>query len=170
MNGIVNPIIYYPAAIIMILFAFLAIKFKNIFYSLLSAIIVFFFAGLLFYMLGAEFNAVIQIAVYGVAVPVLLALSIMFTDLRKDSTQTDSKLKYILLSFGIIFAYIIFTSLTLVHSNYWLSDIKNLVVSNIGTVADGIFVQYVFAFEIISLILTISVVGLSVLKYKRRVK
>ena len=44
MNGITNPIVFYPAAVVMILFALLSIKFNNIFYSLLSAIIVFFIA------------------------------------------------------------------------------------------------------------------------------
>ena len=50
MNGIFNPIVFYPSAVLMILFAVLAIKFKNIFYSLLSAIVVFFLAGFLFYV------------------------------------------------------------------------------------------------------------------------
>ena len=48
MNGITNPIVFYPAAVVMILFALLSIKFNNIFYSLLSAIIVFFIAGMFF--------------------------------------------------------------------------------------------------------------------------
>ena len=54
--------------------------FNNIFYSLLSAIIVFFIAGMFFYVLGSEYNAVIQIAIYGVAVPVIHGLAIMFTE------------------------------------------------------------------------------------------
>ena len=80
MNGITNPIVFYPAAVVMILFALLSIKFNNIFYSLLSAIIVFFIAGMFFYILGSEYNAVIQIAIYGVAGPVILGLAIMFTE------------------------------------------------------------------------------------------
>ena len=60
MNGITNPIVFYPAAVVMILFALLSIKFNNIFYSLLSAIIVFFIAGMFFYILGSEYNAVIE--------------------------------------------------------------------------------------------------------------
>ena len=46
MNGMFNPILFYPSALLMIIFAILAIRFKNIFYSLLSAILVFFFAGI----------------------------------------------------------------------------------------------------------------------------
>ena len=79
MNGIENPIVFYPAAAVMLLFALLTIKFNNIFYSLLSAIVVFFLAGMFFYVLGSEYNAVIQIAIYGVAVPVILALRIVYS-------------------------------------------------------------------------------------------
>ena len=57
-----NPIIFYSAAFLMLLFAILTLSFRNIFYSLISAIVVFFFAGMFFYLLGSEYNAVIQIA------------------------------------------------------------------------------------------------------------
>ena len=84
MSGMYNPIVFYPAAILMILFAILAIKFRNIFYSLICAIGVFFLAGLFFYILGSEYNAIIQIAIYGVAVPVVLGLAVMFTNLKNE--------------------------------------------------------------------------------------
>ena len=63
-----NPIIFYPLAIVLVLAAIFAISFRNIFYSLLSAIVVFFITGVLFYILGSEYNAVVQIAIYGIAI------------------------------------------------------------------------------------------------------
>jgi len=64
MSGIDNPIIFYPVSALMILMALLTIGYRNIFRSLLCAIAVFFFAGFFFYILGSEYNAVIQIAIY----------------------------------------------------------------------------------------------------------
>ena len=150
MNGMYNPIVFYPAAVLMILFAILAIKFKNIFYSLLSAILVFFFAGFFFYILGSEYNAVIQIAIYGIAVPVVLGLAVMFTNLKKDDKAKSFGLKYLVIFVSCIFVlalvYLIMTS---------------LVISPIGAFGHGIFVKYVWAFELVSLILTIIVAGLT---------
>ena len=85
MNGMDNSIIFYSASFIMLLFAVLTLCFKNIFYSLISAIVVFFFAGLFFYLLGSEYNAVIQIAIYGVAVPIILGVAVMFTNLKGNN-------------------------------------------------------------------------------------
>ena len=99
MNGIFNPLVFYSIATILVVFAILTITFKNIFYSLLSAIIVFFATGIVFYVLGSEYNAIIQIAIYGVAIPVVLGLAIMFTNFKKEkvSEYKFSKLNFILI-------------------------------------------------------------------------
>ena len=176
MNGIDNPIVFYPAAIVMILSAILAIKFKNIFYSLLCAIVVFFLAGMYFYVLGSEYNAIIQIAIYGVAVPVILGLGIMFTNLRKDSQNFSSNnqfLKYIIILVTGIFVlaliYLILTSLVIVP---WGFNITESHAGNplgvINAFAKGIFVNYVWAFELVSIILTITVAGLTLFKHRER--
>lgn len=166
MNGMYNPIVFYPAAVLMILFAILAIKFKNIFYSLLSAILVFFFAGFFFYILGSEYNAVIQIAIYGIAVPVVLGLAVMFTNLKKDDKAKSFGLKYLVIFVSCIFVlalvYLIMTSLVISPIGFNFSEkIGNNSLQVIGAFGHGIFVKYVWAFELVSLILTIIVAGLT---------
>ena len=174
MNGIYNPIVFYPSAVLMLIFVFLAIKFKNIFYSLLSAIVVFFFAGFFFYVLGSEYNAVIQIAIYGVAVPVILGLAIMFTNLSKREKMADAKssdLKYVLFVTGGVFVlaliYLVLTSLVVNPVGFSAGEIMdNSANQVVNTFSQGIFVKYVWAFELVSLILTIIVVGLALLSRK----
>lgn len=174
MNGIYNPIVFYPTVIVMILCAILAIKFKNIFYSLLSAIVVFFLAGIFFYILGSEYNAVIQIAVYGVAVPIILGLAIMFTNLKKEENKNDSKssnLKYLIFLTGGIFVlaiiYLIMISLVFNPSGFNISEEININYQQmIGAFSQGIFIKYVWAFELVSLILTIVVAGLTLFNKK----
>ena len=166
MNGIYSPLVFYPAAVLMILFAFLAIKFKNIFHSLLSAILVFFIAGFFFYILGSEYNAVIQIAIYGVAVPIILGLAVMFTNLKKDEKTKSSGLKYLVILTSGVFVlaiiYLIMTSLVISPIGFDISEkIGNTSFQVINAFGQGIFVKYVWAFELVSLILTIIVAGLT---------
>ena len=167
MNGIYNPIVFYPTAFLIVLFAILTISFKNILYSLLSAILVFFLAGLLFYVLGSEYNAVIQIAIYGLAVPIILGLSIMFTNFGKEAKKElkTSNINYIMLFtagvFILAFVYLVLMSLVMNAQSFDFSDnIGNTAIQVMRAFSEGIFVRYVFAFEFISIILTIIVVGI----------
>ena len=41
MNGIENPVVFYPAAVVMILCGILTIYLKNIMHAILSAVVVF---------------------------------------------------------------------------------------------------------------------------------
>lgn len=164
MSGMYNPIVFYPAAVLIILFAIMAIKFKNIFYSLLSAIAVFFFAGYFFYILGSEYNAVIQIAIYGVAVPVVLGLAVMFTNLKneKKSEELSPNLKYIMFLTGGMFSLIVLHLLLTMNIDN-SESIGNTSVQVLSAFSQGLFVNYIYAFELIALILTIIVVGITLL-------
>lgn len=170
MSGIDNPIIFYSLASLLILFAILTISVRNIFRSLLSAIVVFFLVGLLFYILGSEYNAVIQIAIYGVAVPVVLGLAIMFTNLKKaEKEEKISNLNYLLILavglFILTVIYLMLTSLAIMPVGFNIAEeIGTSAVQSISAFGSGIFVRYVWAFEIISLILTIVVVGLTLFR------
>ncbi len=167
MNGMYNPIVFYPAAVLIILFAIMAIKFKNIFYSLLSAIAVFFLAGYFFYILGSEYNAVIQIAIYGVAVPVVLGLAVMFTNLRKENKpdSSNNNLNYWMFLTGGMFLLVVLH--LIIASNIKTSEnIGNTSVQVLSAFSQGLFVNYIYSFELIALILTIIVVGIILLNKK----
>lgn len=178
MSGIYNPIIFYPVSVLIILFAFLAIKFKNIFYSLLCAIIVFFLSGLIFYILGSEYNAIIQIAIYGIAVPIILGLAIMFTNLQKNKEiKAENKASvfkhFILLSAGVFILaifYLTITSLAINPQGFNINEsIGNTSTQVINSFSQGIFIQYVWSFELIALILTIIVAGLTIFNQRKDV-
>ena len=179
MNGIDNPIVFYPVATLLIVFAGLTIYFKNIFYSLLSAIAVFFITALFFYVLGSEYNAVIQVAIYGLAIPVVLGVAIMFTSNEQkekevDRNKTRTFLNIILFIGGIFILtliYIFLISFLIVPEGFNFSD--SLIINpktSINLFRNGIFKDYVFAFEVISLILTIIVAGLTMFKKEGKLK
>lgn len=172
--GINSAMLFYPIAILLIGFAYLAIKFNNLFYSLISAILAFFLSGIIYYLLGSEYNAIIQIAIYGIAIPIILGLGIMFTHFthkQEKNKKTNSKKNFIIvLCFGIfILALIYLTKTSLIFSPLEFNiegKIINSTIQTISAISNGIFVKYVWAFELVSLLLTIVVAGLTL--FKRR--
>ena len=104
-----NPVIFYIASFLIISFALLSMFLKNIIYSLLAAIMVFFSASIFFYMLGSEYNAIIQAAIYGLAVPVIIGVSIMFTTGKRE-VQKNFILPLIIMVVAVFF-FLLFADL-----------------------------------------------------------
>ena len=172
MNELSNSYIFYTIAGLIILFISLTIKFENIVYSLLSAICVFILAGVLFFVLGSEYNAIVQIAIYGIAIPIITGLSIMYTDTKNSKPDTKKKkntIKYLIITAISLFIlagiYITLISLDLNSQIFnTISDIKIQRLNNMDYFMNGFFTKYVISFEIISLILTITAIGLTLFK------
>ena len=169
-----NPVFFYIASVGIILFALLSLFAKNVIYSLLWAILVFFFGAVIFFILGSEYNAIIQAAVYGLAVPVIIGVSIMFRGKpKKDESDTKKFiLPYItIMSAGIFvlaFVYLIMMSLVMMPDTFNLMDTAHITAfDNISAFANGIFVDYVWAFELVSLLLLIVIAGISMLERRR---
>lgn len=167
-----HDIIFYSASSLILFFGMLTMFLRNIFYSLLSAICVFFLTAVLFWTLGSEYNAIIQLAIYGFAVPVILGLGIMFTaSCRERPLKLRYNLKYTLFLTGGLFilalVYLTLTSLAVSPVGFNFDFDINLGINsydNFRIFTKGIFIKYVFAFEIISIILTIAAVGLTIMK------
>jgi len=165
--------IFFVTSFFIILFGILTLVFRNIFYSLISAIIVFFMTAILFLLLNSEYNAVIQLAVYGFAIPIILGLGIMFINLRKDKPLkiefSDSKYGIILICgiFILAITYIIMISLIGVPEIFSTQIVFDEVQNshtNFNIFSKGIFLKYVWAFELVSIILTIVAAGLTIIK------
>ncbi len=194
-----NPIIFYIASVLIIGFALIALFAKDVIRSLLAAVMVFFAGALFFYILGSEYNAIIQAAIYGLAVPVIIGLSIMFCQHGgkyrggkyrggKDSEDKDSDnegllkksngkgfaVPYItLLCAGIFilaFVYLVMMSLVMMPDTFHIMEIPQMTpFDNVLSFARGIFIDYVWAFELVSLLLTIVIAGLSMFDGRKNV-
>lgn len=169
---ILKSLIFYGFAGVTIFFAVLSILSVRILYALLCAVCVFFATAGLYFLLGAEYNAVIQIALYGLAIPILFVLAIMFTSDKLDKKiylTLKPRLFFSFLSIGILFLsliYLIATSLNLNSNLAWIMEKQTMYINKyqmFNALSDGFFVNYVFAFELFSVLLLIVVVGLSTL-------
>lgn len=169
---ILKSLIFYGFAGAMILFALLSIFSLRILYSLLAAVCVFFTSAGIYFLLGADYNAVIQIAIYGVAIPILFVLAIMFTSDKLDKkTYITFKPRFFFsfLGLGILFLsliYLIATSLNLSSNAAWIIQKQTLQINKyqmFNALSDGIFTNYALAFELFSILLLIVIVGISTL-------
>lgn len=167
---ILKTLIFYGFAGATILFALLSIFSFRILYSLLSAVCVFFAAAGVYFILGADYNAVIQIAIYGVAIPILFVFAIMFTSDKIDKKTYLAFSPRFFLSFlglGALFLsliYLIATALSLNSNAAWIMQKQTMFINKyqmFKALADGFFTNYVFAFELFSVLLLIVVVGIS---------
>ena len=178
-----NTVIFYSLSALILIFAGLTIKFKNIFYSLLSAMAVFLLTGIIFYILGSEYNAVIQVAVYGFAVPVILGIAIMFTNMKPEKEKTEvpeekifqktNRMKYFIsLTCGLFILalfYLIMTSVLITPESFnYIGEATVSQYEILQTFGKGIFIKYVWAFELLSVILTIIAAGLTVFKRAKK--
>lgn len=169
---ILKTVIFYGFAGAMLLFALLCIFSPRILYSLLFAVCVFFGAAGIYFLLGADYNAVIQIAIYGVAIPILFVLAIMFTNEKLDKKTYITLQPRFFLAFlglgGLFLAliYLLLTSLSLGSNSQWIMQKQTLFVNvyqMFTALSDGIFSSYALAFELFSILLLIVVVGISTL-------
>lgn len=158
-----NPVLFYTASTLIVVFVLVTLFSKQIINSLLSSIIVFFASAIIFYILGSEYNAIIQAAIYGIAVPIIIGLSIMFTTGKSD-IEKSSGLSFYILIFSVVFV-ILFID-TIIISNLKFPEIFNIMelpqnnyFEVMSAFAKGIFINYVWAFELVSVLLTIVIAG-----------
>lgn len=179
---IIKSITFYGFALAIIVFALMTLFARRILYSLLFAVILFFCTGGIFFSLGADYNAVVQIIVYGVAIPILLLFSIMFTSSyegRKVNLALSPRFFVGFLSASLLFLmlwYAVQFSLGISDKLGWFfnsdmpkanSDEMFMAISN------GLYTNYSLPFMLIGLLVLFVVVGIStlnVIKEKKHVK
>lgn len=169
---ILKTLTFYGFGGAIILFALLSIFSLRILYSMLAAVCVFFATAGIYFILGADYNAVVQIAIYGIAIPVLFVLAIMFTSDKLDKkTYITFKPRFFFsfLGLGVLFLsliYLIATSLSLNSNSAWVMEKQTIFINKyqmFNALSDGFLINYVLAFELFSLLLLIVVVGISTL-------
>jgi NADH-quinone oxidoreductase subunit J len=169
---ILKTLIFYGFAGAIIFFAVLSIFSLRILYSLLAAICVFFATAGIYFLLGADYNAVIQIAIYGIAIPILFVLAIMFTSDKLDKKTyitLQPRFFFSFMALGALFlslVYLMATSLSLNSNAAWIMEKQTMFINKyqmFNALSQGFFVNYAFAFELLSILLLVVIVGISTL-------
>ncbi len=177
---IINSITFYGFAFLILLFALLSLVANRIVYTLLFAVIAFFCAGGIFFSLGADYNAVVQILIYGVAVPIIFLFAIMFTSNREDKKTYLSFAPRFFIAFcssAFLFMFLWYSVEFAFHLNEKSMQLFTPVkqefssIDQITLIANGLYQNYQAGFILFAVLILITVVGISVLnviKEKKR--
>ena len=145
------------------------VAFRNSVRSALCLVLTFFVLAFLYFALGFEMIGITQIVVYTGAIMVLFLFVVMLLNLGSGSAvmeKFDVK-KPIGIGIGVIFAGVVAASVV----PLFLKTNAPTPIAGFGqppAVGRSLFTDYVFPFEVVSVLLLIGVVG-SILLAKRRI-
>lgn len=161
--------LFYIIAFLSIMFSLLVIFSKNPIHSVLYLIITFFTFTIHYILLNAQFLAIVNFIVYMGAIMVLFLFVLMLLNLNEDSEKSKS----ILIKVAGIVAGMCLV-ITLVASLKTLNASEPVLLKNAGlglvkSLGKVLFKQFLFPFEVSSLLLFSAMVG-AVLLAKKDIK
>ena len=170
-----DQLLFYVFAGVSVLGSLLVIGQKNPIYSVLALIGAFFGLSGLYVLLQAPFVAVVQIIVYAGAIMVLFLFTVMLLNApREDAAEWDRShplYRPMAVRLGAVLAVLLALEL-----GWALSRTSGLATAvndqsadrlTIAVMGQKIFTDYMFAFEVTSILIIASMVGAVVLARKR---
>jgi len=168
MTPIATPFFFYLLAGIMLVGGILVITRKNPVHSALALIVTLLAQASIYLMLYAPFVAGVQIILYAGGIMVLFLFVIMLVSVDRSMKERQFNSQWVA---GIIAAtalgglfIAVFTKGSSLFPDHALPIVENDNTQNIATQLYG---QYMFAFEIASLLLLVAIIGAVVMAKKK---
>ncbi len=170
-----DQLLFYAFAAVAVLGALLVIAQKNPIYSVLALIVSFFGLSGLYVLLEAPFVAVVQIIIYAGAIMVLFLFTVMLLNVpREDAAEWDRTHPFYrpwTMRVGAVLAVVMIVQLVWALSRTpglgaGVAD-NRPGVSSVAELGRVLFTDYMFAFEVTSILIIIAMVGAVVLARKR---
>ncbi|MBI4529916.1 MAG: NADH-quinone oxidoreductase subunit J [Candidatus Latescibacteria bacterium] len=164
--------LFYVFAIVAIVSASLMISFRHPVYSALSLVTTLFCVAGLFILLSAHFIAAVQILVYAGAIMVLFLFVIMLLNVRRiEEPRMRSRVG---MGLGAVLVGVFLVEVVSGigqgvtygrPGNYPVTEVER--VGNTEVVGKLLYTEYIFPFEVASLILLVALLGAVVLAKRR---
>jgi len=168
----VEKILFYVFAAIMVFGATMVITVRNPVRAALFLVLTFFASAALWLMLEAEFLAIVLVLVYVGAVMVLFLFVVMMLDINL-ARMKEGFIRY--LPFGAAVALVlIFMMIWVVGPAHfglgeWASPVRHAAdYNNTAALGSVLYTDYVYPFEIASVILLVAIVAAIALTLRRR--
>src|SRR4030043_1260804 len=163
-------LIFLGVAFTSILASLWLIPRKNPIHSALFLVLNFLCVAVLYILLYSPFIAIVQVVVYAGAIVMLIVFVIMLLDLEEElrsglklfSSKVIGGVLMVLFLFGIIYS-VVAKSPTGKTGSYTPEKVS----ANVKAVGEVLFTQYLFPFEIASILIVAAIVGAVVLSKKR---
>lgn len=162
-------VIFYILAAIALVCGFMVVTRKNAINVALYLVVAMAAIAGLFAQLGSLFIATLQVIVYAGAIIVLFLFVIMMLNLKKDEFGFDSRLFQRL--FGLILGIVFVIQIILIVSRF-TPDLPaqpiDPAMGNAAAMSKKLFMQYLYPFEIVSVLLLAALIGAVVMASKRK--
>ncbi len=163
---------FWIFAVISVLSAIMVVASRNPMHSVLYLILTFFNVAGLYVLLGAHFLAAIQIAVYAGAIMVLFLFVVMLLNLKKGEHEFSKlpgvKMLGIGLALFLLFEIAFITHSVLTEGTKGKFPAETVAAEgNTELIGKLLFTDYLYAFEIASVLLLVAMVG-SIILAKRK--
>jgi NADH-quinone oxidoreductase subunit J len=159
-------------AIVAVVSAIFMIVHKNPVYSALFLIVTFFSIAGFYFLLGAQFIAIVQIIVYAGAIMVLFLFVMMLLNLRQETRIPIGRPFQVI--FGSIIAVLLLIQVFLItKAGLQLGQVgeySQQKIDSIGSVeviGSQLFTNFLFPFEAASVLLLVGIVGAIILGRKK---
>jgi NADH-quinone oxidoreductase subunit J len=163
--------IFLALAAVSVISAILVISQKNSVISALYLVVTLASQAVLYFLLGATFIGVLQIIVYAGAIMVLFLFVIMLLNLKRDEFGPDRKKGQRVLAFllTLFLAIEILAALKIgLSGGQALTGVTaKVTIGSPAEVARSLFIDYLYPFEIVSILLLVAILGVIVLVKKR---
>jgi len=152
---------------VILLTGIMVIGLRNPIYSVLSLLVLFFHVAGIYLLLDAEFIAAVQIIVYAGAILVLYLFVVMLLNLKVEEGYQRQLVIGLLLGFSVAGEIVfIISQSTFGKGLKSVPSISGPSLGNTEAVGQLLFTQYLFPFEVASVILLVAMVGAIVLAKK----
>lgn len=164
----VTQILFWFLSALAVISAIMVVASKNPVYSILSLIVTFFAISGHYVLLNAQFLAIVNIIVYAGAIMVLFLFVVMLMNLNADS-EPPQKNKYILYGGTIAGASLLLVLVAALKQTVTTAQMVETNSGNVGLIENLgkiLFTDYVFPFEISSVLFLSAMIGAVVISKK----
>ncbi len=168
----IERIIFWVFAVILVFAAGRVITVRNPVHAAMHLVLAFFTCAGLWLLLEAEFLAITLVLVYVGAVMVLFLFVVMMLDINMSPLR-EGFVRY--LPLGVIIALVVFSEMfAVVGVKYFGSDVIAIPerhgadYSNVRELGNVLYTDYVYPFEIASVILLVAIIAAIALTMRKR--
>lgn len=150
------------ASLVTLAAAIMVVTLKNIFHCALALVLALLGVAATYVALKAEFFAVIQILLYVGAIMTLVIFAIMLTSRIGDRTIPQTN-RQSLIAFSILTLFAVFFTGAVLKTSWKVSAASAAVNVDAKMLGIAFMNEYVFPFEVISVVLIVALVGAIIL-------
>jgi NADH-quinone oxidoreductase subunit J len=164
----ITQILFWFLSALAVLCAIMVVASKNPVHSILYLIIVFFAISGHYILLNAQFIAIVNIIVYAGAIMVLFLFVVMLMNLNAE-TEPPHKSKYMMYASVIAGGSLLLLVVAALRRNESINQLTELKTGDVGLISNlgrTLFSDFVFPFEISSVLFLSAMIGAVVISKK----